>query len=88
MTDAVAKRNVFHSTFLHRANIARANIARANIARANIARANIVRAKLQGEGSDRYRSRRCASKVCLPGIDRQYKGRRGDAARQAKAALE
>jgi hypothetical protein len=73
MTDAVAKRNVFHSTFLHRANIARANI---------------VRAKLQGEGSDRYRSRRCASKVCLPGIDRQYKGRRGDAARQAKAALE
>ena len=78
MTDAVAKRNVFHSTFLHRANIARANIARANI----------VRAKLQGEGSDRYRSRRCASKVCLPGIDRQYKGRRGDAARQAKAALE
>jgi len=73
MTDAVAKRNVFHSTFLHRANIARANI---------------VSAKLQGEGSDRYRSPRCASKVCLPGIHRQYKGRRGDAARQAKAALE
>ena len=73
MTDAVAKRNVFHSTFLHRSNIARANI---------------VRAKLQGEGSDRCRWRRRDRKVCRPGIDRQNKGRRGHAARQDKAALE